>query len=242
MIQLIKNVIKGYLAKKGLEISTINEYQKKIDKVNDVWLKDLKYNTIIDVGANDGGFARKIKKVFPNAKLYCFEALDDIYEELNAKTSSLDNIQTENIALSNEIGEVTFYRCVNNTGSSSMLEMGDIHKVAYPETAENIEVKVKTTTLDTYFESNPLVGPTMLKIDVQGAEMLVLKGGLKTLEKVDMIFCEVNFLQTYKGCVLFGELYDFLNQRGFGLIGMENVSQSAVDGRYLQADAYFMKK
>ena len=242
MFRLIKKLIKKVLAKKGLTISPIDDYIERLELVKNNWIKELNINTIIDVGASDGGFARKIKIEFPEAKLYSFEALDDVFIRLNSNLQPYKNIVTENYAVSDKIGEVSFYRCVQSTGSSSLLEMNDVHKVAYPYTQENELVLVNCITLDSYFENKKIQGPTMLKIDVQGAEMLVLKGGTKLLKDIEVIFCEINFIQTYKDCVLFEELNRFLVQHGFRLVGIENVSQSLIDGRFLQADAYFKKQ
>lgn len=241
MIKLFKKIVKKVLASRNLEIIPINEYIHKLERVKNDWLVDMKIQTIIDVGASDGGFAKKIKEVIPNARLYCFEALEDIFEILNANIKDLKDVITVNLAMSDQIGPVSFYRCVDWTGSSSMLEMNDIHKTAYPFTANTQEVKVNASTLDHYFESNTIVRPAMLKIDVQGAEMFVLKGAKNVLENIDIVFCEINFVETYNNCVLFNELNSFLYERGFILSGMENVSQSTVDGSFLQADAYFVR-
>ena len=78
-----------------------------------------------------------------------------------------------------------------------------------------------------------------MKLDVQGAEKLVLEGAEETLKNVDIIFSEINFSELYKGNVPFSELCRYLLEKGFTVIGIENISQSTIDGTYLQADAYF---
>jgi hypothetical protein len=81
----------------------------------------------------------------------------------------------------------------------------------------------------------------LLKIDVQGAELMVLQGADKVLDKVNVIFTEVTFNKLYDNGVLFNELYQYLISKGYKLEGFENISQSTVDGTFLQADDYFVK-
>lgn len=202
----------------------------------------MKIDFIFDIGASDGGFARKIKDIYPNAEMHSFEALPDSFEKLTFRCAHLTNFHPVHTALSDKEGEIEFYLCDNNTGSSSMLEMTDIHKEAYPHTAKNTALKVKAIRLDDYAKNIPLENKKVLmKLDVQGAEKIVLEGSQETLNHVDLIFCEINFSETYKGCVMFSDLNKFLEARGFTLIGMENVSQSKIDGTFLQSDAYYIK-
>jgi hypothetical protein len=81
-----------------------------------------------------------------------------------------------------------------------------------------------------------------MKLDVQGAEKIVLDGAVNTLKYVKYVFCEINFVETYKGCVLFSDLNKILESQGFVMAGVENVSQSPVSGMFLQADAFYIKK
>ena len=152
----------------------------------------------------------------------------------------LDPFHTENSTCTNQID--SFYLCDDYTGSSSMLEMGKIHKDAYPFTSKNTRIQVEAITLDEYTEKLNLDNKKiLLKLDVQGAEKIVLEGATKTLAKVDLIFIEINFAETYKNCVLFKELNALLESHNFYLAGMENVSRNYKDGSFLQADAYYLK-
>ena len=108
MIKLLKQLVKKFLATRNLEIVPINSYFHKLERVKNDWLKAMDIKTIIDVGASDGGFAMKIKEVIPSAQLYCFEALEDIYEVLNVNLKNMNKITTVNMAMSDKIGQVSF--------------------------------------------------------------------------------------------------------------------------------------
>ena len=79
-------------------------------------------------------------------------------------------------------------------------------------------------------------------MDVQGAELLVLQGSEQMLKHAKVVFAEINFNSLYSNDVLFNEMIEFMSAKDFRLYGIENVSQSVVDGSFLQADAYFVKK
>ena len=71
--------------------------------------------------------------------------------------------------------------------------------------------EVEVHTLDSY----DLNGYNFINIDVQGYELEVFKGSLKTLEKIDYIYSEVNKAELYEGCAQMNELDNFLGEYGF---------------------------
>jgi hypothetical protein len=80
----------------------------------------------------------------------------------------------------------------------------------------------------------------LLKLDLQGAERLVLSGGAEVLKRVRVIYTEVFFEQLYSGAWLFWEMNEFLSGRGFKLCGLSNIVHAA-DGDLVQANATFRK-
>ena len=238
----MKTLIKNILKDKGKMIVPYDAYKIQIDQVTNVWFKQIPIKTIIDVGASDGGFAKKSRAFFPNASIHSIEALPASYAKLVNRFKGDNKFISYNTAVSDKEGIIDFYLCDDNTGSSSMLEMTDIHKEAYPTTQKNTKLSVPATTIDKLFVNQQFEKDILLKIDVQGAELIVLKGADHLLKETKMIFAEVNFLPLYKDCVLFDELYSFLKNYGFRLAGVENVSQDLTDGKFLQADMYFIKE
>jgi len=80
----------------------------------------------------------------------------------------------------------------------------------------------------------------LLKLDVQGAEHMVLHGGQNTLSKTNMVWTEVSFKRLYEGACLHMEVYDLLARSGFALFELESGFRSA-SGELLQADALFIR-
>jgi FkbM family methyltransferase len=240
---MINRIIRGVFRRLGY--SKIKQSEVIQESAKQKWWKSLNIDFVLDIGASDGGFARKIKSSYPSAELHSFEALPNSYERLVNQCSEFVNFHPVNVALSDKAGEIEFFLCENNTGSSSMLEMADVHKEAYPHTAKNKSIKVKAITLDEYINVNNLdlsSKTALMKLDVQGAEKIVLDGSVNTLKNVNYIFCEINFVETYKGCVLFPELNRILENQGFAMIGVENISHNPIDGTFLQADVFYIKQ
>lgn len=238
----MKKAILKLLRKTGRTIKPINTYEEKLHPVKNLWLKNKNIKTVFDIGASDGGFAREIRELLPTAKIYSFEALPEIYEKLESNFIDDALFQSYNIALSNYNGQTSFFRC-ESSGSSSILEMDELHKTAYPGTKNNEKINIMCSTLDDFIANENIVidKNVLIKIDVQGAEKLVLEGAENLLSKSELIFSEINFNSVYKGNVLFNDLASFLEEKGFKIEGIKNVSQSLVDGTFLQADAFFSK-
>jgi FkbM family methyltransferase len=237
----VKKIIKSILRKAGREIKPINYYEEKLHPVRYNWLINSGVNTIIDIGANDGGYSSKIRKVFPNTLIYSIEALEAPYQLLKSNFILDNNFISFNCALSNYTGETSFWECVSSSACSSLLEMDELHKNLYPSSANNKLVKLPCYRLDDLLKPYELKENILLKIDVQGAEKIVLEGAKEVLKKTTIIFSEVSFNSLYKNAFLFNDYSAFLYELGFKIEGIENVSQSKTDGTFLQADVFFKR-
>ena len=88
--------------------------------------------------------------------------------------------------------------------------------------------------------------PHFIKIDVQGAELEILKGGIKTLQNVMGLEVEVNFKEIYKNMPLYSEIESFLKEQGFALIDYTNLyrwerSTYRGFGEIVHGDAIFIR-
>lgn len=239
---MIKGVIKNILRRYGKEIVSYNEYEKKLEPVKYNWLKSFNIQTIIDVGASDGGYVKKIRPIFPQSKIYSFEAIEDSYQQLLKNFGNDPHFKAYNICLNNYDGECDFF--INEyKGSSSLFNMSKLHKDAYPFTKKYYAIKTECKRLDTFIEEHNLIfeDNILLKLDVQGAEWNVLEGAEKILHRVKVIFMEVSLNTLYDNSILFTETVIRMNQLGFKVAGLENISQSLIDGTFLQADVYFFR-
>lgn len=182
------------------------------------WLKKYKISTLIDVGAYKGHVGQAIKAIEPQAKIFAFEPIPKYYHYLK-KAKFAKDWAVEEIAIDNTSGYKTFYTNEYSPGSS-LLKVSKKGKTRYPFLSESTGHKVRTSTLDGYFENIKLKGTVILKIDTQGTEYNILKSGEKTLKKIDIIHIEIGFDQLYENQACFEDIYKLLTNRGFTYKGV----------------------
>lgn len=129
---------------------------------------------VIDVGAHRGDVTRKFVQSAPGGRVLAIEPLPHLAEQLR-NTVGADVIVEQCALTDGEPGELEFLHVVNNPGYSGLKERD------YPDAPEFEKLTVKTERLDTLVERHG-IKPTFIKIDVEGAELLVLRGARKTIE------------------------------------------------------------
>ena len=207
-------------------------------------LRSVPIKTIIDVGANQGQFAEWIIDEFPEAKLYCFEPLPNPYEKLEAWSKLQNNrVMPLNWAIGDEEGQVSMFYHTEHSTSSSLLPSTELIGELYPFTKEQQEVKVDLLTLDHAVEkiNEPFEGDILIKLDVQGFEDRVIRGGTKIFQQAKICIIEVSLESLYEGQANFKELSFMLYDLGFSYAG--NLDQKyEEDGSCVSLDAVFTKK
>jgi FkbM family methyltransferase len=237
----LKHGVKNLLRRRGLRLLPWSDYEDRLAPVRWRWLRELGIHTIVDVGASDGGFARQAREILPGARLYCFEPLAEPFSRLQQRFADDGRVTAVNLALRDVPGTAEFHEN-ESSGSSSLLPMEELHRQAYPFTARTTRVSVECSTLDAFFAERTLEREIWLKLDVQGGERLVLTGGRELLRGTRLVYIEMSFYELYERQPLANDIVSLLDAAGFALVGVDNVSQSLVDGRFLQADGYFLRR
>lgn len=195
-------------------------------------LKVLEYSptVCIDVGAATGTLS--LYRAFPDAQHIVFEPLPDFRDELKANLSSYNHV-AKYCALSNEIGSATLLRHSDPYGSSIMhsRERGD-EKV----------VDVETSTLDAEMADFDLNGPTILKTDCQGSDLMVLQGGVETLKKCEVVITEASLFRFWGPHQPdFYDIVSFMKSNGFSLYDVLDGLYRPHDSALGQLDLVFVK-
>ncbi|QQR89124.1 MAG: FkbM family methyltransferase [Myxococcales bacterium] len=101
-------------------------------------------------------------------------------------------------------------------------------------------ITVSCVTLDSFFEGKQLAKPYMVKFDVQGYELMAIKGGSELLSGAELCLVEVSVAPLYEGQATFSEIVIELER--VGLLYSGNVSQQFTpDGRIAYFDALFAR-
>lgn len=121
-----------------------------------------------------------------------------------------------NAVITDKDEENIVFNVANNSQSSSILEFG-IHSSIYPEIVFTDKINQKSITIDTFFSKNNLDSSKydFWNIDIQGTELLALKGGIKSIKHVKALYVKVNSAELYKDCAFICEIDDFLAQYNF---------------------------
>jgi len=195
-----------------------NFHHKRIIK----YLKNHKIDLVIDVGAHKGEFLINIIPHVPFKKAYTFEPQLDVFSILKKKLNNDERIKHNNLALS-EIIEKKKITINKLTSTSSLSEFDNssiflkIKNFLLRQKNEELNsYEVTTTTIDNYFEELDLSN-SLLKIDVEGYELNVLKGSKNTIKKIKFVLIENQFFNIYKNNNE-KDWHDYLMKNKFTLI------------------------
>lgn len=197
------------------------------------------YGTVIDVGSNRGQFAVFARNKWPSARLLCFEPLPGPREVLTRLAEELGNAKVFPYALSDEDGERRMH-VARSDDSSSLLAATPRQLEAFPDTVEIDELVVEVRRLDNLITEEDVSHPILIKIDVQGAELDVLRGASGLLDAVREILVECSLVELYAGQPLLDDSVLFARDRGFRVIGLSPPSR-APNGTPLQCDVLFSR-
>lgn len=193
--------------------------------------------TVLDVGASRGQFASFALHAFPGARLICFEPLPSSRAVLTKVTNG--HAQIVPVAVGSASGRSQIH-VSGHDDSSSMLPIGERQVAEFPGTAEASVLDVEVVTLQSVLDEG-VERPCLLKIDVQGLELEVLKGAGTALGQVDEILVECSFVEMYEGQALADEVVELLFSNGFRLRGIYGLVTGS-DHSSLQADLLFRRQ
>jgi hypothetical protein len=95
---------------------------------------------------------------------------------------------------------------------------------------------MKSITVDTFFKKNGIDGSkyNFWNFDIQGAELMALKGAIKNIEHAKVLYLEINENEVYKGCALLEEVDNFLEGHNFGRVHTVMTRHGWGDGIYIR--------
>ncbi len=198
-------------------------------------------SSVLDVGANigqygnalrDNGFTGRIVSCEPQTA--AFEALakhaerDRGWEAVRTAVGATESVLTINISA--------------NSYSSSFLPTAGRHLDVSPASRVVATEDVPVTTVDLLLTQHSLApDQTMLKVDTQGYEDVVLDGAEASLAAISVVQLELSMVELYSGQQLFGQLLTRMHEAGFGLYALDPAYADPKTGQMLWADGIFVR-
>lgn len=198
-------------------------------------------STLLDCGSNAGQYVEDLFKAGWSGRVISFEPLSDAFAKLRAKAESCEQWQAYPFALGEENKEATI-QIAGNSMSSSLLPFSEDFRELRPDASPVGSETVTVRRLDDVVKEEGLVfdGPVMLKLDVQGFELSVLRGALETLKQVSVLQCELALIPSYEGGTTFVEVRDFLRELGFVLAHIIDGHTNHETGELREVDGIFL--
>ena len=151
----------------------------------------------LDIGAHNGEYSRCVRRLFPDARIFCVEPT------LKHDLSDFESIRQP---LGESVKLIQFYEATgpHTTGNSRYLEDTAYFRSNH-KSMQRIAIPLDSLGLQ----------PDFIKLDVQGSEIDVLRGGLETIKTCKHILCEVSHSQYNVGAPLVDEVVAFLNAHNY---------------------------
>lgn len=170
---------------------------------------------LIDVGANNGDYSLLLASIFENANIYSFEPMKEVFEQAKKAIVEHQNIRLFNYGLYSSVGSISLYNSLDDHNDQISTSYKD-GLVDFYGVKEVKEFKIDINTLDNFCNENEIDTIDFMKIDVEGAEIEVLKGAdeLLTNHKINAIQFEFNDFNVSSRTFM-KDFYDKLNNFNF---------------------------
>lgn len=183
---------------------------------------------VFDIGASNGQWTRECMRVFPNARYVLADPLEANWPALAQLSRSNRRVSVWEGAVGSAAGTLDIY-CHGDQSSA-------LPSREFAGPARTVPVQ----SMDSLFDLQQSPAPVLLKADVQGYELEVLRGASRCLESTELILLELSFRRLYDNCALAHEIIGYVGERGFRAYDICSYLQRASDLALLQSDVLFV--
>lgn len=220
---------------KGLGLKNLADYIEQRQKL--LGLTNLDVRTVVDVGANKGRAARRFRRLFPEARVYCVEPIPRLCRRLEqwAETQG-GTVEVFELALAREPSEQPLYVHRQSDILSTLAAPAPREAALYEP------VPVRVETLDRLTEELSLEPDVLVKLDTEGLDLEVIRGGEETLGRAAAIIVEAAFYPNAagEGAPTFEDIAGALRDLGYVYRG--NVRLGCRHGTPMLADVLFARR
>jgi FkbM family methyltransferase len=233
------------LARRGVSAATFTAGRRALrlgvlpSQVHQSTLRRTAPDVVVDAGANRGQFSLDVHRTRPRAVVHAFEPLTseaDVFEEI---FTGVPEVNLHRVGLWSHSGPMEIHVSAA-ADSSSMLPIGDQQVSTFPGTEEVGRRPVEVVRLDEVLNPAQLGPRAMLKIDVQGGELEVLRGAGTLLDEFRWVYAELSLTEFYVGQPSAGEIIEYLRRSSFEVVDLTVATRHR--GRAVQVDALFERQ
>lgn len=209
--------------------------------LNKNWFPKDKIQLVLDVGVNEGQFIKTSLALMPKVPVYAFEPNPGVIQRLQERDWG-DMVSLFPIALGSQAETLTL-NVSQFSPASSLLQNSNYLNSEFPETVTETTINVDVRRLDSILqEKGTLSTNLLLKIDVQGFELEVLKGAVSVFDQILVIVCEVNLAMLYEQQCTLDSILSFLEKHHYRLIDIGNPVRSRTTEEALYTDLAFIRQ
>ena len=222
MIGLIKRLVPAPVKQRikaalGMAPSRLNPEWEVLTPIGPV----LAPHVMLDIGAHHGWFFHCWLDWCPQAQVHAFEPFPASFDICKGLYGNDPRVHLNQMGVGSAVGQLELNAFADSPVSNSFLatDTKAWNDLKYSTGAAS-RVSVPVTTVDDYVAKNGIGRIHLVKIDVQGFELHVLRGAEKSLSQIDHIFVEAGIERLYEGAPIFTEIFEYLSARGFHLMTM----------------------
>ena len=204
----------------------------RLEEIKDIGINP---NAILDIGAHTGQFHSWSKRVWPDVGVFMIEA-NPLHESVLDRLAMMSGDSYLIAALGDEEREVTFYTRSDKPQTEGNSYYKEHNYWDIPQLVQ--ETKVTLQKLDNLFENDAVFD--IIKVDTQGSEIDILKGGKELASKASAIVLEVAYIEYNEGAPNVKEITDYMNDVGF--VEKLSIGEHYEGGKIIQKDLLFLNK
>lgn len=225
---MLRKFIKRYLKKRGLQIAPMNgpTFDGALKRLR---ARNIRFGTILDVGASDGRWTRSVLKHFPHANYFCIEAQSVHQPALKQLCAEHPNVGYLISAAGGEEGKVYFWDKDPFGGVASHEPLGKDCAV------------LPMTTIDAQVRQRKLEPPFLIKLDTHGFEVPILTGAAESLLQTEALMIEVYNFASRPPALPFHEMCAYLAERQFRCVDLYDPLYRPRDNVLWQMDMVFLR-
>lgn len=235
-----RELLKAAALRRGLLVRRVPRGRHGDAFADQAWLlRRHSVRRIFDVGAYEGQTVREYRRAFPHAEIHCFEPLSEAFARLREATGGLTAVFANHVAVSDSGRPVTLHVNRSAATSSRLVPAHDAPDVVGQGLLDSVGTEVvDAVTIDEYCRDWAIDQIDVLKVDVQGGELAVLRGAAEMLARgrISLVYVELLTDRLYEAQPGAGEVLTALEHHGYRIFGLYN-SAFGKDASLYQVDA-----